>query len=484
MILIIDDEPESRTFLTAILTQEGYKVRAADSGELALSSIALRQPELILLDIRMEGMDGWDVCRRLKEDKTTLDIPVIFLSASVEPDQRVIGLKMGAVDFVTKPYQRDELLARVRTHLELRRLRVDLQRQVDERTAALRESEERFRAMADAAPVLIWASGPDKLCTFFNKRWLEFTGRGLERELGNGWAEGVHPDDLEHCYRTYSSAFDARECFEIEYRLRRSDGEFRWIVDNGVPRFSDTGVFSGYLGSAVDITDRKAAAEQLRALSASLIVAQEEERRKISRELHDDLVQRLALVAIDLGKTVSQSDSPLREELRCLQDRIVQAAELTRHFAHELHPLILEDLGLTTAVRSLGEEFAQREEIEVEVKSDNLPVSLKREAASCLYAVAGEALLNISKHARANRVSIHLGGSDRCITLSIVDNGVGLPSGAISTNLGLGIVNMRERVRWLNGRFSIESRPGGGTQVFVEIPVSGEGSEIRTNSAG
>ncbi len=256
-ILVVEDDTESRTLLTALLTAEGYEVRAADGGELALESVSVRRPELILLDIRMPGMDGFEVCRRLKENVETQTIPIIFLSASREAAKAVEGLQLGAVDYVGKPFQRGELLARVRTHLELGRLRANLEQQVEERTAQLRESEQRFRDMANAAPVMIWASGVDKLCTFFNKAWLEFTGRTIERELGNGWAESVHADDLAACFETYCSAFDARQAFQMEYRLRRADGEYRWLLDNGVPRFTSSNVFTGYIGSCIDITDIK-----------------------------------------------------------------------------------------------------------------------------------------------------------------------------------------------------------------------------------
>jgi two-component system sensor kinase FixL len=123
----------------------------------------------------------------------------------------------------------------------------------------LRESEARFRTVADAAPVLIWMSGPDKLCTFFNKGWLDFTGRKLEHELGKGWAENVHSDDFEHCLDIYENSFDARQPFTMEYRLRRSDGEYRWLLDSGTPRFASDGAFLGYIGSCIDITARKQA---------------------------------------------------------------------------------------------------------------------------------------------------------------------------------------------------------------------------------
>jgi PAS domain S-box-containing protein len=121
--------------------------------------------------------------------------------------------------------------------------------------ASLLESELRFGRMADAAPVMIWTAGPDKLCTFFNKAWLDFTGRTMEQELGNGWSEGVHPDDFEGCLKTYVERFDALEPFFMKYRLRRSDGEYRYVTDTGVPRYGARGKFRGYIGACVDITD-------------------------------------------------------------------------------------------------------------------------------------------------------------------------------------------------------------------------------------
>lgn len=128
---------------------------------------------------------------------------------------------------------------------------------------AMRESEGRFRTMANSAPVMIWMSGSDKGCTFFNKGWLDFTGRSLEQELGNGWAEGVHPDDFDRCLEIYTRSFDARQEFETEYRLRRNDGEYRWVLDHGVPRSEPDGRFLGYIGTATDITEQRRDKEAL-----------------------------------------------------------------------------------------------------------------------------------------------------------------------------------------------------------------------------
>lgn len=127
---------------------------------------------------------------------------------------------------------------------------------------SLRASEERFRRLADQAPVLIWMSDTTKATTWFNRPWLEFTGRTMEQEIGSGWAEGVHPDDYVHCVETYSTNFDARQSFEMDYRLRRHDGVYRWVMDRGIPIFSQEGVFLGYMGSCIDINERKEAEEQ------------------------------------------------------------------------------------------------------------------------------------------------------------------------------------------------------------------------------
>ena len=130
---------------------------------------------------------------------------------------------------------------------------------------ALRESEQRFRLMADAAPVLIWMTGADKLCSWFNKSWLDFVGRPMEKEIGNGWTENVHPEDLDGTLKTYATSFDARRPFSMEYRLKRYDGEPRWLLDNGTPLFAADGNFTGFIGSCIDITERKRAEQELRA---------------------------------------------------------------------------------------------------------------------------------------------------------------------------------------------------------------------------
>jgi PAS domain S-box-containing protein len=133
----------------------------------------------------------------------------------------------------------------------------------DRARSQLHESDQRFRIMADTAPVLLWMAGRDAECTFFNQPWLAFTGRTLEMELGTGWAEGVHPADFARCMDHYLAAFVARRPFRMEYRLRRADRQYRWLLDTGVPRYLPTGEFAGYIGSCIDVTESKLARDDL-----------------------------------------------------------------------------------------------------------------------------------------------------------------------------------------------------------------------------
>jgi PAS domain S-box-containing protein len=193
-----------------------------------------------------------------------------------------------------------------------------LTHQLQATEAALRESEARFRTLIDAAPVLVWMSGPDKRCTFFNQPWLAFTGRTLEQERGDGWAEGVHAEDLPACLETYGSSFDARRPFTMEYRLRRADGQYRWVLDTGVPRHTPEGQFVGYIGSCIDITERR-----LAELEAA---RQREELAHLSRVL---LVGELSgALAHELNQPLTAILTNVRAAQRLLEQGAVEPAEL------------------------------------------------------------------------------------------------------------------------------------------------------------
>ena len=229
---------------------------------------------------------------------------------------------------------------------------------------ALRESEERFRLIANTAPVMIWMTGAEKRITYLNQTWLDFTGRPLDAVLGQRQTDVLHPDEAERCREVYVKAFEQREPFQMEHRLRRHDGEYRWVVTTGVPRYNVDGSFAGYIGTAVDITERKLAEEALSTVSQKLIEAHEEERSRIARELHDDINQRLALVSVRLGclkQSPPASAAELEQAIGEVSQEMADLAADIQALSHGLHPPKLELLGLEAAAAGFCEELSDRQ---------------------------------------------------------------------------------------------------------------------------
>jgi PAS domain S-box-containing protein len=340
--------------------------------------------------------------------------------------------------------------------------------------AELRESEKRFRLVANTAPVMIWMSGIDKLCSYFNQPWLDFTGRSLNEELGNGWAEGVHGEDLDECLKTYTHAFDARESFELEYRLRRRDGEYRWLADLGVPRFSSDGSFAGYIGSCIDVTERRLAQEALSTVSRRLIEAHEEERTWLARELHDDVNQRLALVTVNLDVLKREIPSSADEALRQVSEVREQLQDLGKDvqaLSHRLHSSKLDYLGLTAAVIAFCREFTEHKGVKIDLQCDAVPRTVPEEVSLCLFRVLQEALQNANKHSGSQHyeVSIRYEGDD--ISLTVSDSGIGFDLQQAMGGRGLGITSMRERLNLVGGELTIEPRTPSGTVVGARVPI-------------
>jgi PAS domain S-box-containing protein len=271
-VLVVDDDIDMRDHLVTMLSGD-YVVTAASDGAAALRLIRDTPPNLMLIDMMTPGLDGFALLAAVRADPATTNVPVVALSARTGQDAATAGLEADADDYLTKPFSVAELRARIRANLELERAR---------RAGA------HYLHLLDDFPLLVWRSGTDGLCDYFNNTWLAFTGRTLQQELGNGWTEGVHPEDYEHCLSTYISAFNERKPFEMEYRLRHADGDYRWILDVGRPVISLAGHFTGYIGSGLDLTERRRAEQAMRAAAVSEQSAAREHR--IAAELQKSLL--------------------------------------------------------------------------------------------------------------------------------------------------------------------------------------------------
>jgi PAS domain S-box-containing protein len=350
----------------------------------------------------------------------------------------------------------------------------------------VREGESLFRDIADGAPVMIWMCGPDRLYTYFSRRWLEFTGRPLERELRNGWAEGIHPEDMTEVMQAYSEEFEARREFRIEYRLRRFDGQYRWVLDSGMPRYDTGKKFLGYIGCCTDINERRAAQEEFLEVSGRLIAAQEEERARIARELHDDLSQRMAMLEIGLDQLKQKllaSSSLVKKQLEDINHIANEVSSYIHHLSHRLHPSKLQNLGLVATLHGLCKELSEQYNLKVHFTYHNVPRVIPNEVSLCLYRISQEALWNVVKHSSAREGKLELSGYVEHIALCVSDAGAGFDPELAKEKTGLGLISMRERLRAVGGQFSVESQPSRGTKICARIPLSKNASKGTNDSA-
>lgn len=208
-------------------------------------------------------------------------------------------------------------------------------------------------------------------------------------------------------------------------------------------------------------------------LAGRLMTAEDDERRRIARNLHDDLTQRLAFLAIDLGKLAGQAPSAeAAARLRPLQQRAADAAENVRQISHQLHPSILDDIGLEGALEQYCEDFSERTGIATHFRSRDVPELLAPEIASSVYRIAQESLRNVSKHAQAKEAWVTVETLDGELNLTVQDNGIGMPPESTSPGTRIGIASMKERAHLVKGNLSINSEHGEGTQVSVVVPLS------------
>ncbi|UVT17486.1 MAG: response regulator [Nitrospira sp.] len=494
-VLLADDNADMREYVSRLL-QSRFEVQTVADGQAALEAARANPPELVLTDIMMPRLDGFGLLRALRDDPATKTIPVILLSARAGEESRVEGLEQGADDYLIKPFSAGELVARVETHVKLARMR----RQA---MALFHESEVRFRNFADTAPAMLWVTESDGCCSFLSRGWYEYTGQTETEGLGAGWLKAVHPGDREESERIFLDAIRRHVPFTLDYRLRRSDGEYRWCIDTGRPRFDDQGTFLGHVGSVMDITERKlveeefhrlntelevrvrertkeleASQERLRALATELNLTEQRERKRVAEELHDHLQQTLVLGKLKVGqakrltlgmpalaKIMEETDAVFSDSLR-----------YTRTLVTELSPPVLRDNGFAAGLKWLGESMREKHGLTVTVAvPNNNPLRLSQDQMLLLFQSVRELLFNSWKYAGTGKATVLLEDSDGALTITVSDEGAGFEPAA-DTSHGhasskFGLFSVRERMKALGGSFEIHSARGRGTKATLVLPL-------------
>ena len=348
---------------------------------------------------------------------------------------------------------------------------------------ALRASEQRFRLAAYAGKMFSyeWDAATDVIVRSGEYAEILCTDKAEQLTTGQQISAKVHPDDREKVLTADTTLSVEKPDLRVSHRMIRPDGSVIWVEKTGRAHFNEQGKMLRIVGMVTEITERKQAEAALADVSRRLIEAQEQERHRIARELHDDIGQRLALLAVELEQLhQSHSDLPeIRRRMGELHKQVIEIATDTQTLSHELHSTKLEYLGPVVAMQGLCRELGEQTNMKIDFKSQDLPAPLPPNISLCLFRVLQEALHNSVKHSGARHIEVGLWGTPNEIHLVVSDLGVGFDSEAARERRGLGLVSMEERLKLLQGTISIESEPQRGTTIHARVPLSWVGDSTR-----
>jgi len=468
-ILIVEDEGIIAKDIKNILSFLGYSVIAvASSGEEAIEKAKEMHPDLVLMDIVLEGdMDGVKAAEQIRD---SFDIPVIYLTAYSDNTTLQRAKITEPYGYILKPFQERELYTTIEMAL--------YKHQVEKK---LKESEEKFRAIFEHATdgMLVVDLETKKFLTG-NTMICEMLGYSPE-EIKNLKVADIHAqEDLPYVLATFEELARGEYTLAADIPVKRKDGNI-FYADINASRIS---LYEKpcIMGSFRDITERKRMQDslmeserQLRTLSSSILSAQEQDRKRISRELHDDLGQILTAVLLDISRAEKQKifiSSGSYNFMKRLRLILQEALQRVRNLSAILRPGVLDQLGLKAAVVSFLEEMEEQTGLKIikkmQVHYNNIPESV----SIAIYRILQEATTNIVKHAEAKQVIVKLRSDSKTISISIKDDGQGFNPESLPIDKGIGFLGMKERVEWLGGVFKIESAHGRGTNIYAEFPLS------------
>ncbi|MFN7139500.1 MAG: sensor histidine kinase [Limisphaerales bacterium] len=497
-VLIVDDNIAMARGL-AVLLEPHYEVREVHNGRDALQQAESFRPDLILLDIELPDTNGFEVCRKLRAHPQLKEMLIVHISASrAGREDQLAGLETGAHAFITLPTSNRELLARINAMMR-----------VKEVEHALRESERRYRSLAEALPNLVWTCNAQGECEYLSQQWIDYTGVAPDEHKGYRWINALHPDDRDRAYALWQKTL-AGEChYDLEYRLRGSDGSYRWFKTRAVPSRNEEGTIVQWFGTCTDITELMEARETLRENQAELgrrVQQRTSELQETVRELENFSYTIAHDLRAPLRAMNSFSAILLEEHAHELsgdgKDYLSRIARASKRFDQMLTDLLwYSQLNLLRvqikeipvretifqAIKLLAAEI-KRTQAEVTVEEEEIPAVVLAEK-SMLLVVLQQLISNSMKfnQAGAPRIAIGAQAQGGQIRIFVRDNGIGidqrhherifkifekLDAATGNRGTGIGLAVAKKCVERMNGKLNLESSPGKGSCFWVELPAA------------
>jgi PAS domain S-box-containing protein len=518
-LLIVDDRESNLLALETVLINLGQKIVRASSGRQALSEILEQDFAVILMDVRMPGMDGFETAELIRRRKRSSHIPIIFVTAADDAiTHQLKAYSLGAVDYILKPIDPDVLRSKVRVFIELHqkskaledrtqelaqrnaelaeknqelRVEVRCRRRAEE---SLKESRDFYLGLFNEFPALIWKSNAEGKFDYFNRSWLSFVGRSLDEQIGEGWTRNVHAEDLESCLRSYRDAFDAREPFSAEFRLRRADGEYRWVASYGRPHFNLDSRFAGYIGSCYDLTERRRGEEKTREANREL----EAFSYTVSHDLRSPLrsIAGLCQILIEdfAGKVLDEGGLKYaRSAIKCaeLGDELIRDLLSFSRLARE--QVELGPVDLDVLVGEVAQDLC-REPNPVTLNGTLGKVTGNRVFLAQVFSNLFSNAVKFVVPGRAPEVRVRRESRpEGPVRIWVEDNGIGiapeyherifrvferLEDARAYPGTGIGLAIVRRAMDRLGGNAGVESEPGKGARFWIELGEPRVGSAL------
>jgi len=478
-ILCVDDEPDLLKINTAILRNAGYEVTEAATGKECLRITKEQRPDLILLDVILPDMSGFDICRQIKEAPEFLGTYVMLISGmEISSASQIKGLDAGADGYIARPLPAQEFLSRIQAIIRIKKTE-----------AALRKSMEQYKTLVETMNEGLVVMDENCLNIFVNENLCAMLGHEKDDIIGRPLTHFLD-DANKKIYEEQILKRKAGVSEPYEIVLTKKNGQKVHTIVSPRPIFDDNGDYNGSFAVLTDITGRKRAEEEikrlneelerkviertirLQVLSKRLLEVQEAERRYIAQELHDEIGQGLTGVKLALESLMHLPADNIRAGIQEVQKSVIDLLANVRNISLDLRPSMLDDLGLLSALLWHFKRYTSQTNIHVEFKQSGLDMRFRPEVETVMYRVIQEALTNAARYAGVKNVAVVIVADENMIIFYIEDKGNGFDPETVGINRETaGIEGMRERLSLLGGRLTIESSPGEGTRLTAEIPL-------------